>query len=145
MGGGDPDINLARARPQDAFPLLVDHQDQPIILIHAGYPWILDAAYIANILPNVYLELSQLVPWAWSQVEWALEMLVGTVPGAKILHGSDEASEPEMLWASAKLVRDGLERVLGKFVERDWCSVAQAEAIGRGVLAGNVRALHGLG
>lgn len=144
VGGGDPDINLQHAKPQDAFPLLVEHQDQPIILIHAGYPWILEAAYVANVLPNVYLEISELVPWGWSQVEWALEMIVGTVPGAKVLHGSDEASEPEMFWASARIVRQSLERVLGGFVERDWCSVEQAQGIGRGILAGNVRKLHGL-
>jgi hypothetical protein len=34
--------------------------------------------------------------------------------------------------------------VLGAFVDRDFMSVEQAESIGRGVLADNVRALHGI-
>lgn len=143
-GGGDPDIDLAHASPRNLFPLLVDVQDQPVVLVHAGYPWVREAAYIASILPNTYLELSELIPWAWGQVEWALEMLVGTVPAAKLLYGSDEAGEPEMFWASAILARRALERVLQRFVERDYVTADQADRLGRLVLADGCRALHGL-
>jgi hypothetical protein len=144
VGGGDPDINIQHARPQDVFPLLLEHQDLPIVLIHAGYPWVAEAAYIAQILPNVYLEISELVPWAWGQIDGALETLLGAVPGAKILHGSDEASEPEVYWASARLTRRALERVLSTLIERGFLDVGEAERIGRGILAGNVRRLHGV-
>jgi hypothetical protein len=144
-GGGDPDINLAYAGPTSMFPLLVDVQDQPVVLVHAGYPWIRESAYIASVLPNVYLELSELIPWAWGQVEWALEMLVGTVPAAKLLYGSDEAGEPEAFWASALLARSALERVVDRFVERDYVSVDDAQELGRLILAGACRRLHGIG
>ncbi|MEX0984664.1 MAG: hypothetical protein WD096_06395 [Actinomycetota bacterium] len=43
-----------------------------------------------------------------------------------------------------RLVREALERVLSTFVDRDYLSVPDAETIGRGVLAGNVRRLHGI-
>ena len=143
-GGGDPDINLSYADPIAIFPLLVDVQDQPVVLVHSGYPWIREAAYVASVLPNVYLELSELIPWGWGQVEWALEMLVGTVPAAKLLYGSDEAGEPEAFWASALLARAALERVLGRFVERDYVSADEAERLGRLVLADACRRLHGI-
>lgn len=143
-GGGDPDIHLAHARPVDLFPLLVDVQDQPVVLVHSGYPWIREAAYIASVLPNVSLELSELIPWGFGQVEWALEMLLGTVPAAKLLYGSDEAGEPESFWISALLARRSLERVLDRFVERDYVSAADADRLGRLVLGGACRALHGL-
>ena len=45
-------------------------------------------------------------PLGFGQVEWALEMLVGTVPAAKLLYGSDEAGEPEAFWVSALLAPD---------------------------------------
>ncbi|HEX4942269.1 MAG TPA: amidohydrolase family protein [Actinomycetota bacterium] len=143
-GGGDPDINLAYASPVSIFPLLVDVQDQPVVLVHSGYPWVREAAYVASVLPNVYLELSELIPWGWGQVEWALEMLVGTVPAAKLLYGSDEAGEPEAFWVSALLARSALERVLGRFVERDYVSADEAEHLGRLILAGACRRLHGI-
>ena len=143
-GGGDPDIDLAHARPELLFPLLVDVQEQPVVLVHSGYPWVREAAYIASVLPNVYLELSELIPWAWGQVEWGLEMLVGTVPAAKLLYGSDEAGEPEAFWASAILARSALERVLERFVDRDYVTVGEAERLGRLVLADACRRLHGI-
>jgi len=143
-GGGDPDIVLAHVRPQDVFGLLHDHMDQPIILIHGGYPWMAEAAYIASILPFVYIDLSELLPWATLGIDRELEMLLGVVPAGKILYGSDEASEPEVFWLSARMAREALERVLRRAVERDYLTVAQAEEIGRGVLAGNTARLHGL-
>jgi predicted TIM-barrel fold metal-dependent hydrolase len=144
VGGGDPDVNLSHAKPSDVFSFFVEHQDIPIVMIHSGYPWVAEASYVASVLPNVYLDLSELVPWGWGQIDWSLEMVLGAVPGAKIFHGSDESSEPEMFPTSAKLVRQALERVLGTFVDRDFLSVTDAERIGRGVLADNVRRLHGI-
>ncbi len=144
VGGGDPDVNLAHASPKDVFRFFVDHQDVPIVMIHSGYPWVAEASYVASVLPNVYLDLSELVPWGWGQIDWSLEMILGAVPGAKVFHGCDESSEPEMFPTSARLVREALERVLGTFADRDFLSVKDAESIGRGVLADNVRRLHGI-
>jgi predicted TIM-barrel fold metal-dependent hydrolase len=143
-GGGDPDINLAYASPVSMFPFLVGVQDQPVVLVHSGYPWVREAAYVASVLPNVYLELSELIPWGWGQVEWALEMLVGTVPAAKLLYGSDEAGEPEAFLASALLARSALQRVLGGFVDRDYVRADEAERLGRLVLGEACRRLHGI-
>jgi uncharacterized protein len=143
-GGGDPDIDLVHAKPEFLFRLLTDVQDQPVVLVHSGYPWVREAAYIASVLPNVYLELSELIPWGFGQVEWALEMLVGTVPAAKLLYGSDEAGEPEAFWISALLARRALERVLDGFVERDYVTAGHAERLGAMVLGESCQALHRL-
>ena len=72
-------------------------------------------------------------------------MLVGTVPAAKLLYGSDEAGEPESFWISALLARRALERVLERFVERDYVTTSDAERLGTMVLGGSCRTLHGLG
>jgi predicted TIM-barrel fold metal-dependent hydrolase len=143
-GGGDPDIVLAHVRPQDVYELLHDHMDQPIILIHGGYPWMAEAAYIASILPFVYIDLSEFLPWASLGIDRELEMVLGVVPSGKVLYGSDEASEPEVFWLSARLTREALERVLSAAVARDLVTVGEAERIGRGVLAENTQRLHGL-
>jgi uncharacterized protein len=144
VGAGDPDVNLTHAKPQDAFAFFVEHQDQPILMIHSGWPWVAEATYVGTVLPNVYMDLSELVPWGWGQIDHSLEMILGSVPAAKVVHGCDESSEPEMFPVSARLVRQALERVLGSFIDRDYLSPADAEALGRGVLAENVRRLHGI-
>jgi predicted TIM-barrel fold metal-dependent hydrolase len=143
-GGGDPAIVLGHARPQDLFPLLTDHADQPIVLIHSGWPWLEEGAFVASVLPQVYLDVSITMPWASLAVDQKLEVLLGAAPPAKVLYGSDEASEPEVIWLSAQLAREALGRVLGTAVERTWLTEAEARRIGEGVLAGNARRLHGL-
>jgi hypothetical protein len=143
-GGGDPAVVLAHARPQDLFPLLARHADQPIVLVHSGWPWLEEGAYVASVMPHVYLDVSITMPWASLAVDQKLEVLLGAAPPAKVLYGSDEASEPEVAWLAAQLGREALGRVLGTAVERRWLTVAEAERIGAGVLAENVRRLHGL-
>ena len=61
-GGGDPAIVSATRGPQDSFPLLSEHIDQPVVLIHAGQPWLEEGAYVASILPHVYLDMSITMP-----------------------------------------------------------------------------------
>jgi uncharacterized protein len=143
-GDGDPDIVLSRARPHDLFPFLKEHLALPIVLIHTGFPWVDVAAYIASSLPHVYLDLSVMIPWASLGIEHKLTALLGTAPAGKLLYSSDEASEPEVIWIAARMGRRALERVLGDAVERDFLSIDEAEALGRGILADNCRRLHGI-
>jgi uncharacterized protein len=143
-GGGDPDVVLAHARPQDLFPLLAEHSNQPIVLIHTGWPWVEEAAYVSSILPHVYLDVSIVVPWSSLAIDQKLEVLLGAAPPAKVLYGSDEASEPEIIWLSAQVAREALGRVLGRAVDHGWLDEREARAIAEGVLSGNARRLHGI-
>ena len=113
-------------------------------MIHSGWPWVAEATYIATVLPNVYMDVSELVPWGWGQIDWSLEMILGAVPAAKVVHGCDESVRTRDVPGVGPARAQSLERVLGTFVDRDFLSVPDAESIGRGVLADNVRKLHGL-
>ncbi len=144
-GGGDPSIVFAHARPSDLFPLLSAHMDQPIVLIHSGWPWVEEGAFVASILPHVYLDTSLSTPWASLAIDSRLEILLGIAPPAKVMYGSDEASEPEVIWLSALLAREALTRVLETGVARGQLNRDAARRIGEGVLGGNAQRLHGLG
>jgi uncharacterized protein len=143
-GGGDPSIVLRHARPSDLFPLLEAHMDQPIVLIHSGWPWVDEGAFVASILPHVYLDTSLSTPWASLAIDSRLEILLGIAPPAKVMYGSDEASEPEVIWLSALLAREALTRVLETGIARRQLNREAARLIGAGVLGGNARRLHGL-
>jgi predicted TIM-barrel fold metal-dependent hydrolase len=144
-GGGDPAIVLDHARPSDLFPLLAAHIDQPVVLIHSGWPWVDEGAFVASILPHVYLDTSLSTPWASLAIDSRLEILLGIAPPAKVMYGSDEASEPEVIWLSALLAREALARVLETGVARRQLNRDAARRIGAGVMGGNARRLHGLG
>ena len=143
-GGGDPDSLVPHARPAGLFDLLKRHPQQPVLLIHAGWPWTDEAAFMASILPHVYLDLSIGIPWASLAIDRLIETALGVAPPSKVLYGSDEASEPEVAWFSAHVAREALERVLRRGVDHGWMSESQAARIGRDVLAGNCRHLHGI-
>lgn len=143
-GDGDPDIDLGHARPHDLYPFLREHQRQPIVLIHGGHPWSPVAAYIASLLPNVYIDLSVLLPWTASAAEQLLSTILGMVPWSKVLYGSDQASEPEVFWLSARIARRALERALADAVDRDFLTEAEATRAGADVLGANCLRLHGV-
>lgn len=143
-GGGDSDILLDYARPACLFPFLKDRFEQDIVLIHAGWPWTDEAAFIASVLPRVYIETSLATPWASFALEQKLNTLLGVAPPRKVLYGSDASSEPEILWFSARVMRRVLGRVLESGVGSGWLVEKEARMIAEDVLASNVRRLHRL-
>ena len=144
-GAGDTDVVLAHAHSTGLADLLTRNMDHPVLLIHSGYPWLSEAIYLASLYPLVYLELSLHLPWAMLNIDAALTEIIGNVPTDKILYGSDEASEPELIWLTAKVTRAALGRVLQRAVEYDMLTQAEAMQIAANILSGNAKKLHGLG
>jgi len=143
-GDGDPDVVFEHSRPQDLYGFLRRYDRRPIVLMHAGHPWSEEAAYIAAILPHVYIDLSVLIPWASLDIESYLTRLIGMMPSSKLLYSSDQVYEPELFWLPARFARRALERALSAAADADYLTTAEAESIGRGILAGNTRRVHDL-
>jgi uncharacterized protein len=143
-GAGDPSMTLDQGRPGLLYGLLSRHRHQPIVLVHAGWPWLEDAGYLGSAFPNVYLETSVTTPWSTVALERRLELILGMVSPAKILHGTDEATEPELIWLGAHVASEALTRVLRKAVSDGWYTQSQARAVMDRILSGNALRLHGL-
>lgn len=143
-GAGDPTVAFRESRPGLLFEVLSQHQAQPILLVHSGWPWLEEAAYLANAFPQVYLETSVTTPWSSVALDQRLEMLLGMAPPSRIMHGSDEATEPELIWLAALLAKEAWERVLVKAVQQDWYTIGEARSVAAGILAGNCGQLHNI-
>jgi len=119
-GGGDPDVLLRFARPANMFDLLTDCSSHPVVLIHARQP--LDRrSRLPRIDPaQAYVDTSVMVPWHSLAIDQKLEVFVGVVPPAKIMYGSDEANEPEVLWQSAHVPVTGAAVLLRTGWDRHW-------------------------
>ncbi|MFM9107338.1 MAG: amidohydrolase family protein [Chloroflexota bacterium] len=143
-GIGDPDIVLARCNPA----LLNETLKQPqyretrVVLIHT-YPYVEEASWMASALPNVWMDLSEGVPFAVVATDRIFEKALDLAPFNRIFFGSDAFSGPEQTWLAAKVSRQALARVLGTLHARGYITEAEGPEIAEAILIGNARRMYG--
>jgi predicted TIM-barrel fold metal-dependent hydrolase len=142
---GDPDIVYERANPARLYPLLHSERFRTnrVVLIHGGWPWVGEAAAMAAILPNVYLDLSEGVLYGMPNVRQRLMEALEACPYSKILYGADGAL-PEALWIGAKRFKRALAQVLDELTNEGFCSPAQSRDAARMILFANASRSYGL-
>jgi hypothetical protein len=118
-GMGDIDVVFDKSNPMQLYGLLKDPETwkTKIFLVHGGYPFSQEAAFYANALKNVYVDLSEMIPFA--SVPGAIEkttQILDMAPPARVVFGSDGVVIPEIHWAGAKIGRRVLEESLSAFV-----------------------------
>lgn len=88
----DPDLDLARANPLHLRSLLEapDWRDTPIVLLHAGYPFMREAGYLAAVYSQVYVDVGLTVPMvSIAGMQSVLRQLLELAPTTKLLFSSD--------------------------------------------------------
>ncbi len=145
-GMGDFEVNLPLARPS----LLLDLLRFPafracrVLLVHTGYPWHREAGYIANVLPRVYCDVSEGIPFAGHGARAIISEVLEMAPISKVVYGSDGFNIPEINYSSAKLGKQALAQVLTDLVTDGMLAEADAREAAAMILAGNARELYGL-
>lgn len=145
-GMGDFEVNLVMCRPSFLMDLLrfPTFRACRVILVHTGYPYHREAAYMANVLPRVFLDVSEGIPFAGSAAWEILDGVTAMAPLNKICYGSDGYTQPEIAYSSAKLGKQALRDVLQQNVDRGMITEADALTAAGSILAGNARELYGL-
>jgi predicted TIM-barrel fold metal-dependent hydrolase len=146
-GFGDADIDLLTANPLLLRPLLQHpaFRHLRLILLHAGYPYMREAGYLAGLYPQVYVGYSLAVPLAYAGMSSILRMLLELAPSSKLLYGSDGHTLPEMYWLGARYGRDALATVLRQLVAEGLLESATAPQIAAQLLHQNARQIYRLG
>ena len=140
-GLGDRDLDLRLATPLHLRPLLEGGalSAGPVVLLHAAYPYVREAAYLASVYPNVSVDLSAVAPLlAGPGLTRVLEELLALAPVTKVLYGSDAWGVPEWFWLAARAVRRSLAEALS------WLDEAEARWAARRILHDNAAALYGV-
>ena len=140
-GFGDRDLDLRLANPLHLRPLLESGAlaRGPLVLLHTSYPYVREAAYLASVYPNVYVDLSQATPLlAGPALQHVLEELLGLAPVTRLLYGSDAWGIPDWLWLAAKAARHALEAALA------WLPASEAAWVAQRILHDNAAELYGL-
>jgi len=145
-GMGDVEVNLVMCRPAYLMELLrfPVYRGCRVLLVHTGYPYHREAAYMANVLPRVYLDVSEGIPFASSGAWEIYEGVMAMAPLNKICYGSDGYQVPEIMYTSAKLGKQALQETLNSLVTKGMITEPDAQRAAAGILADNARELYKL-
>jgi uncharacterized protein len=144
-GVGDTDIVAAKCDPLllKGFLSLEPVSRIPVILIHGGFPYTAKAAWLANVFPNVYFELSTPLPPIFQPAlsEARFREVVETVPTTRIVYGSDAHEIPENHWMSANLAKKAMGGVLEDLASEGVMDEDEARRDAERIFRSNARGL----
>jgi uncharacterized protein len=146
-GAGDsPILDIRLSDPLLLYDVLAhDHYGAiPWVFVHAGYPWIGEVGWLANTYPNVWVDVSEMIPFAASGVETRLLELFEMAPLTKVLYGSDGYNIPEIFWFAAKHFKKALGGALGTLVGAGYVESSFAQYAAECILGNNARDLYKL-
>lgn len=143
-GFGDPDAHPRFVDPTHLVECIERHPGTPIVLLHAGYPYVGQAGYVTATYSNSYLDLSLAIPFVQHGAERVVSTAMELAPTTKLLYGSDAFSTPELYALAARRFRDALSTVLEGLVEDGIVGAGYAGTVAEDVLRGNAIRLYGL-
>jgi predicted TIM-barrel fold metal-dependent hydrolase len=144
---GESNINVLNNNP---FLLkeLLDHpryQNSRIVLVHGGYPYCFEAGYLASVYPNVYVDISEMLPFVPMGASQGLSQIFDMCPFNKVLYGSDGFVLPEIHWLGAKMAKEALASLFSRYIEADLFDHNLAFHVAGMVFSETARNLYGLG
>jgi hypothetical protein len=145
-GFGDPDIDLLKANPALLRPVLEDPRWSQVrlVILHMAYPYVREAAFMASVWPQLYVDLSLAIPFLGPGAVLPLIEMLSLAPSTKLLYGSDVSGLPELLSLSADWARGALGEALGWLYDRGGVAVSDAERIAHQILLDNACSLYQL-
>ncbi len=123
---------------QDAF------RSTPMVLVHGGYPRCFEAGYLASVYPNVYVDISEMIPFAPLGLYQGLRDIFDMCPFSKILYGSDGFIIPDIHWLGARMAKEALAVLFESFISAGLFNRSEALTVARNILADNARNLYRL-
>ena len=109
-GMGDWEVHLDACRPALLMELLryPAYRACKVLLVHTGYPYHAEAGYIANVLPNIWCDLSEGLPFAGNAGARIIAEVLEMAPLSRVCYGSDTYGTPEPFYTSALLGKQAL-------------------------------------
>jgi len=143
-GVGDTDIVLERSSPYNLWNMLKDEKirQAKIVLVHSGYPQVCEAAFLTSVLPNVYLDISILIPLAHGNPARLLDVLE-LAPVSKVMYASD-VHLPDMYWLTAIIGKEMLSQALSQVVNSGAFDEDEAYKAAEMILWENTKKLYAL-
>jgi hypothetical protein len=145
VGLGDPDARLHRADPSHLHDFLVatQHAGTAVMLLHC-YPYHRQAACLANVFPQVYLDVGEALNHVGASSAAVLAEALEVAPFHKQLYSSDAYGLAELHYLGAAGFRRDLDKVIGGFVADGAWSRGDGDRVARLIGAENARRVYRL-
>ena len=112
------------------------------IILHGGYPFLAETASLVNMYPNVWVDISEMIPFASLGIKRHISTLLEMAPITKILYGSDGYYIPEIYWFSAILFKKEFAKVLEQLVSEKMISYEYAIFVAKRILYENAMEVY---
>jgi uncharacterized protein len=145
VGYGDADLTLHQTNPSLLTNLIrrLGAWGVQVVLLHC-YPYHREAAYLANVFPNVSFDLGLALTFAGASASRIVAEAMEVAPFTKQLYSSDGFGAAELHYLGALHFRTGLTRVLTGWIEDGACSLPEATGIATSIASENARRIYPL-
>ncbi len=144
--GEAPAEDLRLANPLLLYDLISDPalEDAKIVMAHCGYPYVEEVGFLVNTYPNVYVDLSEMVPFISVGIKDRILRLFEMAPVNKIMYGSDGDKIPEVAWIASLEAKRALGAALDELILSNQASEGWAMEIARRIFVENSREVYRL-
>lgn len=141
-GIGDSELRLRDSEPIGLDPVLrtAEVRAGRVVLVHAGYPWHEQIAYLTAVRESVWAEFSLVNLVSPVTAADRLLRLIDLAPTSRVLLGSDGHGVPETHWFALTVLRDAWREIaarVGPLVRARWL-----DDVEQAVFASNATALY---
>jgi len=141
-GAGDRDIRLEDSRPSYLTNLVRKYEGK-VVLVHAGYPYHRESAWMSYVFPSVYLDVSQVIPFAPLASYSMLREIYEVAPLNKVMYGSDAFNLPEIAWIGAKLAKRAIENLKVEMIDKGILDEKESEELEKRFFNKNAEEVYG--
>lgn len=144
-GLGDNDITLSKSSPALLQDFIKAYPTVPMVLLHASYPYMREAAYLATVYANVYTDIGEVFPQASRDGQEAvIRQVLELCPYSKLLWSTDGHYFPETYLLAVEQVREAMGTVLVDYLLKGDLKFDQALKLVHDVFFNNANKLYNL-
>ena len=143
---GESHINMRNNNPIMLKYILdqPEFRELPLILVHGGCPRCFEAGFLAMGYPNVYVDLSEMIPFVPLGAKQGVIDILNMAPFNKVLYGSDGFLIPEIHWLGSRMIRRIMAEVLADLIDQGLFDFDRAVETAGLIFSENARNLYRL-
>ena len=143
---GESNIDLLKNNPLKLKNILDDpkYRNTTIILVHGGYPYSFEAGYLAAMYQNIYLDMSEMVPFVPLGMKRGLQNMLDMCPFNKLMFGSDGFVLPDIHWVAARMAKEEMVNIVEELVEKKYFNQKYGQEILEMVFWKNAKTVYNI-